>query len=285
MTTFTRRNLLVFFRDRSAVFFSLLAVLIVIALYAVFLGDTITSGYEEVSGINFLMNSWVISGILAVISVTSTLGALGVMVEDKSKKISKDFSVSPLSRGSIAGGYILSTFCVGVIMSVIALVIGEIYIVASGGEMLSPQSILKVLGFILLAVACGSAIMLLIVSFIKSQNAFGAISTVVGTLIGFLIGVYIPIGVLPAGVQGVIKVFPISYSASAFRQIMMERPMAASFDGAPSEMVSEFKTEMGVVFDFDGKETTLQTCAIVLCITAAVFFVLALLNISRKNKA
>ena len=40
MWAMTKRNLKVFFRDRSSVFFSLLAVFIIIALYAVFLGDT-----------------------------------------------------------------------------------------------------------------------------------------------------------------------------------------------------------------------------------------------------
>ena len=61
MWAMTKRNLKVFFRDRSSVFFSLLAVFIIIALYAVFLGDTITGGMEDVEGIDFLMNSWIIA--------------------------------------------------------------------------------------------------------------------------------------------------------------------------------------------------------------------------------
>ncbi|MGL5255370.1 MAG: ABC transporter permease, partial [Brevinema sp.] len=39
MRTFMTRNLKLFFRDKSAVFFSLLAIFVIIALYAVFLGD------------------------------------------------------------------------------------------------------------------------------------------------------------------------------------------------------------------------------------------------------
>ncbi len=39
MTIFIKRNLKVFFRDRAAVLFSLLAVFIIIGLYALFLGD------------------------------------------------------------------------------------------------------------------------------------------------------------------------------------------------------------------------------------------------------
>lgn len=284
MWAMTKRNLKVFFRDKSAVFYSLLAVIIVIALYAVFLGDTITSGMEEIKGVEFLMNSWIISGILAVISMTSTLGALGVMVEDKAKKIGKDFTVSPIKRSSLAGGYVLSTYCVGVIMSLLALVIGEIYIVASGGEMLTMQNMIKVIGGILLSVLCSSSIMFFITSFFKSQNAFATASTIVGTLIGFLTGVYIPIGTLPDAVGGIIKVFPVSYSASYFRTVMMERPMAVSFDGAPASVVSDFNKELGVYFQFGDFETTTATCVIVMVVTAAVFYLLSLLIVSKKQK-
>ena len=126
--------------------FSLLAVFIIIALYAVFLGDTITGGMEDVEGIDFLMNSWIIAGILAVISMTSTLGAFGIMVEDRAKKDRQGFYGVPIGRGSLAGGYIFCAFAVGVIMSLLALVAGEIFIVASGGEVLSMENMLKVIG-------------------------------------------------------------------------------------------------------------------------------------------
>ena len=45
MNTFIKRNVRLFFRDRSAVFFSLLAVLIIIGLYALFLGDVWLSDF------------------------------------------------------------------------------------------------------------------------------------------------------------------------------------------------------------------------------------------------
>lgn len=278
------RNLKLFFRDRASVFFSLMAVLIVFGLYALFLGATITRGMENVEGIDFLMNSWVIAGIMAVISMTSTLGAFGVMVEDRARKMYKDFSVSPLRRSTISGGYVLSAFCVGVIMSLVALLVGEIYIVASGGELLPASLLLPMLGAILLSVLSSSAIVFFIVSFFKSTNAFATASTVIGTLIGFLTGMYIPIGILPAGVQTVMKAFPVSYSASLFRNIFMERPMEIAFADAPQTVVTEFKTELGVHFQYGEETSTIALCIAVLVVTAVVFYALALLNISRKRK-
>lgn len=284
MRAMAKRNLKIFFRDKSAVFFSLLAVFIIIALYAVFLGDTITGGIENVTEIDFLMNSWIIAGILAVISVTSTLGALGIMVEDRANKVIKDFTASPLGRGSLAGGYILCAFAVGVIMSLIALVIGEVFIVCAGGKLLSMGNMLAVIGGIFLSVLSSGSMMLFIVSFFKSQNAFGTASTVVGTLIGFLTGVYIPVGSLPEAVQGIVKVFPVSYSASFFRTVMMRQPEAVSFDGAPQNVLQEFHTELGVTFDFDGKETTVAVCVAVMLAAAAVFCTLSVWRLSKKRK-
>ena len=137
MIRFAKRNLMVFFRDKSAVFFSLLSALIIVALYALFLGDTMTQGYEAVPEVRALMDSWIVAGILAITSITTTMGAYGTMVDDRARKIEKDFHCSPLHKSSIAGGYILSAFLIGVVMTLVALVLGEVYIVATGGPWLS----------------------------------------------------------------------------------------------------------------------------------------------------
>lgn len=284
MMAMTKRNLLVFFRDKASVFFSLLSVFIIIGLYVLFLGNVIVSGMEDIPGARALMDNWIMAGLLAVAGLTSTMGAFGIMVDDRHKKIIKDFSASPVSRWQLAGGYIVSAFLVGVIMSVITLVLAEIYIVAGGGELISALTLLKVLGVILLSVLSGSSMMYFLISFFKSQNAFAVASTVVGTLVGFLTGIYIPVGNLPSAVQLVVKIFPVSHAGSLFRQLMMEQPMAYSFDGAPAATVDSFKTELGVVFQFGSAEAGPLVNILVLLATTAVFYGLAVLNISRKSK-
>ncbi|MCL2321009.1 MAG: ABC transporter permease, partial [Oscillospiraceae bacterium] len=99
MISLVKRNIKVFFRDRTSVFFSLLSVIIVILLYALFLGKSLKSSVQNISHVDFLMDSWVMAGMITVTSVTSTLGAFGVMVMDNNRKISKDFYSSPLKRG------------------------------------------------------------------------------------------------------------------------------------------------------------------------------------------
>ncbi len=284
MTSFAIRNLKVFFRDKSSVFFSLLSVFIIIGLYALFLGNVWSSGFKEIKNIRFVMDSWMMAGLLAVTTVTATMGAFGIMVEDETKKYNKDFYSSPLSRSSITMGYLLGAFVISVIMSIIALVLIEIYIVLAGGSLLPVEGFIEVILLILLSAFSNTAMLFFIASFFKSQNAFATASTVIGTIIGFLTGIYIPIGSLPSAVQMVIKIFPPSHAAALFRQVIMAAPLSTGFAGAPAEVVSQFKTAMGVTFKFSGTTITPLASIAILLVSAAVFCMLTLWRVKRKRK-
>jgi multidrug/hemolysin transport system permease protein len=264
------------------VLFSLMAVFIIIGLYALFLGDVWMDDLPGEGG-RFLIDSWLIGGLLAVTSVTTTLGAFGIMVEDRAKKIAKDFYAAPIKRRDITLGYIFSVVIIGFIMSLVALVLSEAYILLNGGELLGAVEMLKVLGVILLATLSSTAMMGWIVSFFKSQNGFTAVSTIVGTLVGFVAGIYLPIGQLPEAVQTIVKVFPVSHAAALMRQIMMQSPAAALFAGAPAETVSSFNEMMGVSFKLGGLTVTPLMSILFLAATAALFYSLAIINMARKK--
>jgi len=284
MKVLIKRNLKLFFRDKSAVLFSLLAIFIIIALYVVFLGDVwLDDSMKDIKDADILMNSWLVAGLLAVASITTTLGAFGVMIDDKVKKINKDFNSSPIKRSSITGGYIGSAYLIGVIMSFVTAFIAEIYIVFRGGDMLTLSASIKIFLLMLFTTIANTSIVCFIVSFFDSHSAFTAASTVIGTLIGFLTGIYLPIGTLPASVQTAIKIFPVSHAASLFRQVLMEVPMRNSFEGIPERFLNEFKEYMGVTFNFGNVEVTPIISIMILACTAIVFYSLSLFNMSRKS--
>ena len=283
MINFARRNILVFFRDKMAVFFSLLAVLIIIGLYTLFLGDVWTSSLPGVGNAGVLMNSWIMAGILAVTSLTTTMGAFGIMVEDRAKKMDKDFYTAPISRSHIAGGYMISALLIGLIMSFVALVIAQVYILLRGGALLTPLALLKTAGIIVLVSLTNTAMVTFLVSFFKSMNAFSTASSIVGTMIGFLTGIYLPIGSLPEAVQYVIKIFPVSHAAVLLRQIFMEQPMAEGFAGAPLDEVERFQETMGVTFRFGDTVVTPLISVAVLLLAAAVFYALSAWRLRKKK--
>lgn len=283
MISLMLRNLKLYFRDRNSVFFSLLGVFVIIALYLLFLEDVWAGNLPDREGVRFTMDSWIMGGVLAVTSFTTTLGALGTMVEDKTRKIKKDFVASPLSRNSMTGGYILSTIVVGILMSLAALVIAEAFIVIKGGSLISLLDLIKLLGLILLATVANSAIVVFMVSFFNTLNAYGTASTLVGTLIGFFTGIYLPIGVFPSAVQWIIKLFPPSHAASLIRQVMMRAGIERVFADAPAGVATDFKRHLGMELTFGERVVTPGVSILILFGTAMVFYLLALWNLSRKK--
>jgi multidrug/hemolysin transport system permease protein len=284
MIAFTKRNIKLFFRDKSAVFFSLLSVFIIIGLYALFLGDVWTKSLTEIPNARPLMDCWIMAGLVGVTSVTTTMGSFGILVDDKSKKISKDFYSSPIKRSHLVAGYVISSYIIGVIMSIVAFILVQVYFLIGGGEMLSTIVIIKSLGLILLSTFTNTAMVLFIVSFFKSQNAFATASTVIGTLIGFLTGIYLPIGSVSNFVQVIIKLFPVSHAVLLLRQVIMEEQLAVAFGNAPTEYLTDFNELMGVTFKFNDYTVTPLVSITILIVTALLFYGLSIWNLSRKNK-
>ena len=137
MLNFTQRNLKVFFRQKSAVFFSLLGVILVIGLYVLFLGDVWIRNFPEIQGAKGLMGTWVIAGIVSITPVTTAMGAFEAMVQDRSRKLNRDFLASPVQRWKLVGGYVFSAYLVALLMSLVALALGELYILSCGGNVVA----------------------------------------------------------------------------------------------------------------------------------------------------
>ena len=302
-----RRNLRIYFRDRASVFFSLLGVFIMIGLYALFLGNMWVDGYgqalegmglgESADGVRFLIDSWIIAGVVAAASITTTMGAYGIMVDDNAKKIVKDFRVSPIPRWKLVMGYVLSSIVIGWIMSVFTLLLGEFYIIAYGGKFLDVMSLLETLGLITLSVSASSALVFFLISFIKSQNAFGTASTLLGTLIGFFMGVYVAIGNLPTQVQWAVKCFPIAHAGSLLRQVMVgyaqeevfgslneiETAFLNGYEDLEGVYHSGFHDNMGVYFRFGDYLVPSWLSILILLATVLVFFGLTTWVVSRRK--
>ena len=284
MISFVSRNLKVFFRDKTAVFFSLLAVLIILGLYIFFLGDVWVDSFPNIKGVKNLMNCWIIAGLIGVTSVTANMGAFGTMIEDKSKNKIKDFYVSPIKKSKIVGGYIISSFIVGSMMSVVTLIISQIYLVYSGVDVLNFKELTEVFLIILMTSLSNSAMILFIVSLFSSEKAFSTASTIVGTLIGFITGIYLPISMLPDSVQIIVKLFPTSHGISILREIFMKKQMDISFADVPTNYINEFKESMGVVYYINDKLVSNTTSVFILIASTIIFFFLAVLILYKKKK-
>jgi multidrug/hemolysin transport system permease protein len=247
----TKRNLLQFFRNRAEVFFSFLSVFIILGLYLLFLSDQQVNNIEyiigrSIDGIKPMVNAWVMAGLVAVSTVTLSIGSLGRMVLDKNRKVFYDFMVAPIKRYQLFLSYITATFLIVLMISVTIVIISQVYIVISGGDWFTFEQWMKLSLYLLLCIISSTFMVLFIVSFFENPSLMSTFATVVGTLIGFVTGAYIPMGVLPKGVQIVSNLMPVSQGASLLRQVFMESSMQKVFEGAPDTMIQSYMKFQGI---------------------------------------
>lgn len=281
-----KRNIRLYLRNKSTVFFSLLSMIIIIALYALFMADvqveSLTKQFGNRDNIEWMINSWIMGGIIAVNAVNVTMIVLMIMVDDKSRGRTKDLLVAPLAKWQIIGGYLGAAVILGIMLSGLSFIVAEIYIFINGGQLLSMISTLKVLLGIVVSVISIATFFLFLLLFVSSEKTASAITTIVGTLIGFVAGVYVPIGLMPEFIQQFMRVLPINYSATMFKQIFVEEPNQLIF--SRTEDLLEYNTLMGNVIYVNGNEVTYPIYLIVLLGTAILFFMLALIKLKKDNK-
>lgn len=281
------RNLKLYFKDKGAVFFSLLGVLIVIGLYILFLGDTFTDGLKEFYKPENIMSGWIMAGLLAITSLTTTMGAFSTMIQDKEKKIFKDFYCAPISRSALSLGYIISSVIIGLLMTLLVFVIAIIYLAVNNIIVISFTMILKLIGIFLLNTCSNTAMALFIVSLLNTEKTFSAVSGITSALIGFVTGIYLPVGQLPEYVQYIVKCFPTSHGAVLFRQILMEDALNKGVSKMPTEAkavaLKEVKNIMGVTFKFGDTECATLVSVLVLVVALVLFSALSIWNINRKK--
>jgi multidrug/hemolysin transport system permease protein len=288
MLRLIKRNLLLFFRDKENVFFSLLSVLIVFALYFLFLGEMFANGLNEVleaehrGGARAIIGALFMAGSIAVVSVTSSLGAIGVMIEDKEKAL-KDLTVSPLQQSKITLSYIISSAIVGLIMTTLMIVVVSVYLAIRGVGFIGFNGIGMLILTTVLSVLCANAVIFFIILFIKSRAAFNGLSTVMGAGVGFFMGVYIFIGQMPSAVQWVIKLFPFSHSASMYRQIFADSELIRLAASDPQQLNS-LRSLYGIVFNYGSFTSTFWFSAGILLATTVLFLCLSIL-VQKTRKA
>ncbi|HGC7637949.1 TPA: ABC transporter permease [Streptococcus agalactiae] len=285
------RNRKVYTRDRLAFFMSFLSVIILILVYQIFLGkiqlDAIKAALRSntvSSDTIHMVNYWLIAGLTTIISMTSTLGAFGVMVSDKEKKLNEDFKVSPISNIKIELSYAIFAVLFGIVMTMFSCIFA-IGIFNGFNSLLeySAMDYLTILGIVSLGTVLSAAMILPILAFIHTSSAFTTLSTIVGTFIGFISGVYLSIGSVGKALQQVMTWFPLTQINSLLKQVLMKGSIAKVFDKANEATVSNYKESYGVVLrNADGE--WLSNHFMLIYIIALILILLAIHFIIKKVK-
>lgn len=278
MSVLIKRHIKLFLKDKASVFFSLLSVFIIIALYLLFLSDNITSGLPEYPDRKAFVFLWMFAGILAVTTATAPLGALGKFIEDMVSKKSDDLLITKISKRTLAYSYVYYSFIIGFIFTSLLLISGLIYTWIAF-DLILPLSAYLV-ATLAISTRMHTLIFFLVTSRLKTMSAFTGFSTLVGTLIGFLAGIYVPIGALPSYLQKIMIFFPTTQVTVLLREIVMEDVLLPLQDLLPADTYQQLLTTLGVQLKWDNQVLSNQFSWIYLLI----FTVILLVGVLLKNR-
>lgn len=277
MKSLVKRHLMVFLRDKWSVFFSLLSVLIVILLYTLFLikmhDSSLPENLQGTTEAKHLTYTWLFSGVLMVSTVTVPLGFLGNMIRDKSLRISNDFYVTPLRRLSITLSYLIAAFVITLMLALLNLVIGQVIVYLNARAWLSVMAFVKIVGLTALSSALFTSMLYTAVSFLKTQNAHGTMSSIIGTLVGFLAGLYVPIGAFGSAFRTFLTLTPFMQASALFRKIYMNDAIDSVFPAGASQ--SEYTLFFGIDLELFSQQLSTFAITLILIGWTLLFMLLA----------
>ena len=117
----------------------------------------------------------------------------------------------------------------------------------------------------LLSSLLSSLINILLIYRFQSVDSLGKLATIVGTASGFLVGTYVPMGILPNFAQVLMKCTPATYLASLYRQVLMKEQLETTFMGN-SSLLEEFQEKLGIRLNWQNLLTKEETYLIVVSI-------------------
>ncbi len=276
----TRRHLLVFFRNKVRIFFTLMVPFIIFVIYILFLRDlelgmannileklgkeydvSLTSDATLISHINTIVDSWMMSGIIAICTITVSFQACTTIVNDREHGVNRDFVSSPISHNLLIGSYFLFNIIVTVLVCFVFILCCLIYLACLGEFMITFVDFLTIFATLLFSSVSSVLLTVFISSFISRDATMASVNTIFSTAVGFLIGAYMPLAMMPDWAQNICAFFPGTYSCSMLRYAFLSTPSKELISyigtlGLPfaDELVAQFTSSFGFGIKFFGTD-------------------------------
>lgn len=288
------RSLKIFLKDKASVFFSLLAPLIVLGLYLLFLGDIQMDGIKAAFEgapiddklLKSFVDSWMLAGVVSVACVTVSFSVQGITVQDREKGVLNDMLASPISRGIIDLSYLISNFVVTLCICLIVLAVAFVYVAITGWT-LSFVDVVLLIALTIMSVLSASVISTLVGLAFRTSSQHSAFVGIISAVIGFVMGAFMPLSAFPEGVQYVTLFVPATYSAALYRNLFMRGALEkidAALPGAGDGLKGSFSMEL----DFFGKTIGANMQAVIfaafIALTLAAWIAIAVAKAVKGKK-
>ncbi len=290
-----KRNVKLFFKDKGMFFTALITPMILLVLYATFLGKVYKDSFmaalpqglkmaEEL--INGCVGGQLISSILAVSCITVAFCSNMLMVQDKVNGSIQDLTITPVRSSSMALGYYISTLISTLMICFAATGLCLLY-VGKVGFYMSGQDILLLFADILLLTMFGTALSSVINFFLSTQGQISAVGSIVSSCYGFICGAYMPISQFSEGLQKVLSILPGTHGTSLVRNHCLQGCFAEmEAQHFPKEVVDAMRDVVDCNVYFMDEPVALSSMYLYLGATVAVLIgIYVVLNVIKSKKA
>ena len=291
----TKRNMKVFLRDKTGVFFSLLSPLLVLLLFILFLGDLqidsvkstlVNCGVDGMFSANFpkaVAYNWLVAGVLGVSAITVSFSCLSVIITDREKGIENDFKASPISNIKVYISYILGVFLSTLLIMIIVSIAGIIFLACTHSLNMKFIDYLCLYGSIILGSFNAALFAYALTSFIKTTGAHGAFTGLICAVSGFLIGAYMPLSSFPKPIQYVCSLIPGSHSAGLARTSLLNNYINEATE-INAEVGSALNDYFSIKINLFNNSIDASGMFIYLIISTIIFLIINVIIIKLHNK-
>ena len=194
--TLTKRHIQLFFTEKSNVVFTCLSSIIVLALYIMFLMDLQVENIQynipniAKDTIYGFLGYWLLAGQIVLVIFASTFSAMGQYISDMEYNKS-DAQIFPMGRAKLLATYCVQAVIVGVFFVTLSSSVGMLFIYLQSGYVFPVEQVPMFGLTLFVGVVFSSVIAMLCVFLVSTIRAYGSLQTLINTLMGFLIGLYI----------------------------------------------------------------------------------------------
>ena len=284
------RNIKLYFTDKLMFFISLLAPLILLLLFVLFLKNNYYNSFvnslpddlplPNQNVPNAFISGWLVASLMSVTCVTVSFGVGTIMVQDKITGTINDLKAAPVKQSVVSLTYYLSTFVSSIIIVFSVLILGFLYLVLIGWYLSLIDVLLICLNtFLLTLFGCGLST--IINSFIKSEGGISAVSALSSSIYGFICGAYLPLAQFGSTFSNIFGFNPGLYSSILFKNLFT-RGAIEQMSSLPNQAIEAIKDSFDLNF-YMFKLNVHQNLMWIIIIVSIIILTITLVIMANQN--
>ena len=291
-----RRNIKLFFKDRTFFFVAMISPIILLLLFVTFLGSIykgsfldILNSFETIVDAGLVDSTVIVylfSSLLSVSCVTVAFCCNVMSIQDKINGVDEDFKITPTSKVAINFSYLVSTFIVSSFICLVIFVILLMTTLCMGHFYFNLGNILGGIASILLLCLFGAIFSSIVCYFCSTEAQVNAITATTSACYGFLCGAYMPISQFTSGIGNFISILPGTHGTALLKNHLMSGYLVKMQEnGAPIGAIEAIKEGFDLKLSLFGNEVSINALWIVIVATVIILsIVFVVLSVRKKNK-